>query len=84
MAVPLVACILDVPDAFGECGECGAGHARQGGVGEQVGQPRALPVIVAGDELSQRGGGAEAQCGRLDRVVVFGEQLAGVGDRAAD
>jgi hypothetical protein len=37
VAVPFVACFLDVADAFGHRGEFGAGYSGQGGIGEQLG-----------------------------------------------
>jgi hypothetical protein len=85
VAVPLVASVLDVPDAFGHRGELGAGQAGQGGVSELVGHARARRLgLVAGSELRQRARGGEPQCGRRDRAMVFVEQLAGLGDCLAD
>ena len=53
VAVSLVAGVLDVVDAFGHRGEVGAGQTGQGGVGEPVGQARAMRGgLVAGDELA--------------------------------
>ncbi|ABW10816.1 transposase mutator type [Parafrankia sp. EAN1pec] len=68
-----------------ECGEVGAAHAGQRGVGQRPGQRRAAVVVLSGARVgSDLLGAGEPQGCRRDRDVLLVQEMPDVGDRLTD